>query len=97
MAPPRDAALTVAQEALNRIDKHEAVCNVRWGNIAQYMQEAKEARQKQHEDNLKALSAVKTSVTGLYDWRFKAACALVLGLATAVVSLCVYIYTNGGH
>lgn len=94
--PPKDAALDIAQQALHKIETHEAVCNVRWGNIEKYMDDAKVVRLQQHNDNLAAIKAVKDSVAGLYNWRFKAAMALVGGMLVTIISLVAYIYTNGG-
>jgi len=94
--PPKDAALALAQQALHKIETHEAVCNVRWGNIEKYMEDAKNARVLQHHDNLAAIKSVKESVAGLYNWRFKAAMGLVAGMLVTIISLVAYIYTNGG-
>lgn len=88
---PRDASLAMAQEALNRIDKHEAVCSERWRNIENYMKEAKEARVAQHIENTAAIKAINTSVGNLYSWRFALASTLILILGSGVVSMAVYI------
>lgn len=67
-----DVALQVANEALHRIDKHEAVCTQRWINIKTDMESATAHR-----------VAMKGSIDRLYTIIWKA----VIGLITVLIGV----------
>jgi len=92
---PKDTALALAQQALHKIETHEAVCAERHKQIAAYISEAKDARAKQHLENQQSMAAVKSSVTRLYDWRFKAAVALLVMMNSGMASMAAYIIVGG--